>query len=231
MNSASIPATVTDGLRAMAPPVVEAGEVSLVSVGVLGVVPEAPAEPESVESGDVAAGTSPALPGVPPVTTSPGRLTVALAARAWYSLSVREAFLAGLSGILVFWYTKEHEIRKRSSLLIDDHGHALLAMGALRAVDPDRSEVLDGNSVRGSVGSVSSDGHEARVEAGDIAVHADGLARLVEGGLSNGVVSCGELELHHISHGSLQVVGGEAEAAGLGANGDDVDIGVLRCEV
>jgi hypothetical protein len=47
------------------------------------------------------------------------------------------------------------------------------------------------------------------VEAGDVAVHGDRLAGLVEGGLRDGVVAGGELELHHLADIDADVVGRE----------------------
>lgn len=116
-------------------------------------------------------------------------------------------------------------------LLVDDQVHAFLAVGTLRAVDPDGGGVVDGDGVCGGIGGASCDGDEAGEETSDVAVHGDGLAWLVEGGLGDRVVATGELELHHVSHGSLDIVGAVGDGTARGANGDDMDGGGLRCEV
>lgn len=69
-------------------------------------------------------------------------------------------------------------------------------------------------------------GDEAGVEASDVAVHGDGLAGLVEGGLGDGVVARGELELHHLADIDPDVVGRECEAA---VQGDCDDGSPLGC--
>ena len=92
------------------------------------------------------------------------------------------------------------------------------------AVDPDGLGVVDHDAVRVD----DSRGHgglcvlEPGVETRGVAVQADGLAGLVEGGLGDGVVAGEELELHHVAHGGLEVVRREGEGAVL-ADADDVD--------
>lgn len=109
-----------------------------------------------------------------------------------------------------------------NSRLIDDHHHALLAVVALGAVQPQRVGVVDLDGVgrdhahRGA----RRHGQEARVEARDVAVHADGLARLVEGGLCDGVVAGVELELHKLARLGGQPVGGVGQATILGDRDD-----------
>jgi hypothetical protein len=117
-------------------------------------------------------------------------------------------------------------------LLVDHHVHAFLAMHSLRTVDPDGGGIVDLDGVCSGISGARSNEHEAREEAGDIAVHGDRLAWLVEGGLGDGVVASGELELNHITCVGLDVVGRELDRAGLGAYGDDVNGGAaLRCDV
>lgn len=98
-------------------------------------------------------------------------------------------------------------------------------MSCLRAVGPDRGSVVNDDGVGGGLGCTSSDGHEARVEASDVAVHGNGLAWLIEGRLGDRVVSTSELELHHITYGGLDIIGRVLDSTRLGANGDDVHIG------
>jgi hypothetical protein len=94
---------------------------------------------------------------------------------------------------------------------------------ALRAVDPDGSGVVDLDGVGGDISRAGGDEVESGEETSDIAVLGDRLAWFVEGRLGDGVVSCGELELHHVSYGSSNVVGGVGEGSARGADGDDVD--------
>lgn len=75
---------------------------------------------------------------------------------------------------------------------------------------------------RGGSGG-SSDGHEAGVDAGEVGVHGDGLAGSVEGGLRDGVVVGGELELDHVADGGFDVVGVVGKGSIAGADLDDVD--------
>jgi len=101
-------------------------------------------------------------------------------------------------------------------------------MAGLRAVYPDRSGVVDGNGIGSGVSRTSRNRHEAREETGDIAVHGDGLAWLVEGGLSDGMVATSKLELNHITHSGGDAVGRVGDRTGLRADGDDVNGGGLR---
>lgn len=72
--------------------------------------------------------------------------------------------------------------------LVDHHGHALLAVARLTAVDPDRVGVVDEDGV-GRRARVECDGHEAGLDARDVGHDVvDGHARVVEGGLRCGVV-------------------------------------------
>jgi hypothetical protein len=87
-------------------------------------------------------------------------------------------------------------------------------MGCLRAVDPDGCGIVDGDGVRGGISGTRCYGHEAGVKASDIAVHAYGLAWLVKGGLRNSVVASSELELHHVAHSGLDIVGRVRDGAG-----------------
>lgn len=74
-------------------------------------------------------------------------------------------------------------------------------MLALGAVDPDGLRVVDGDGVGGrhAHGLAGGGGLEARVEAGEVAVRRDGLARVVKGRLRRGVVAGHELELDHVA--------------------------------
>ena len=123
----------------------------------------------------------------------------------------------------------KQKVEGGNSRLVDDHHHAVLAVLALGAVEPQRVGAVDLDGVgrehahRGAGGG----GLEARVEARDVAVHGDGLARLVEGRLRDGVVACVELELHELAGLRDQLVGRVGQAAVLG-DGDDP--GFLGCE-
>lgn len=114
-----------------------------------------------------------------------------------------------------------------SILLVNDQVHALLAMRALGAVHPDGSGVVDLDGIRGGLSGALGNELEAREEAlhGGVVV-GDGLARLVEGRLRDGVVSGGELELHHVSYGGGHFVGEVLELAAGGADADDMDGGL-----
>lgn len=96
-------------------------------------------------------------------------------------------------------------------------------MLALRAVDPHGGRAVDHDGVGGRGGRGGGDGHEARVEASRVGVQRDGLARLVEGRLRDGVVGGCELELHHVALGGDEVVGEVGERAVGGADADNVD--------
>lgn len=100
-------------------------------------------------------------------------------------------------------------------------------MASLGAVDPERGGVVDLDGVGGdhASGLRGSDGHEARVEASHVAHDAvDGLARLVEGGLGDGVVASNELELHHVACSGLDVVGRVGQRVVGGADRDDLHL-------
>lgn len=116
------------------------------------------------------------------------------------------------------------------SLLVDDHGHAGLAMLALGAVQPHGFGVLnhDGVGRDHALGGTGSDGLVAGEEASDGGVVlVDRSARVVKVGLDDAVVTSTELELDHVASGGLHVVRREDELA-LGArDGNDVDIGLL----
>ena len=112
-------------------------------------------------------------------------------------------------------------------LLVDDQVHAFLAVRGLRAVDPDGGGAVDLDGVGGDIRRAGGDELESGKETSDIAVLGDRLAWFVEGRLGDGVVPGGELELHHVSYGRRQVVGGVGEGSAGGADGDDVDGGGL----
>ena len=95
-------------------------------------------------------------------------------------------------------------------LLVDDHGHAVLAVLALAAVQPDRPGVVDHDGEDGDLahGQAGSDGLEARVDSGDARVdRRDGRAGLLKRRLGDGVVSSAELELNHGANGGCDLLG------------------------
>ena len=103
-------------------------------------------------------------------------------------------------------------------------------MLALRAVEPDRRRAVDHHGVGWHLGCPHRHGLEAGEEARGVRHDVvDGNARLGEGGLGDGVVASHELELDHVAHGGLDVVGAELEhlARGVG-HGDDVHGGGTR---
>jgi len=115
------------------------------------------------------------------------------------------------------------------SLLVNDHGHAGLAVLALRAVQPHGLGVLDHDGVGRdhALGRTGSDGLVAGEEARDGGVVlVDRSARVVKVGLDDAVVTSTELELDHVASGSLQVVGREDEFALGACDGHYVDIGL-----
>lgn len=104
-------------------------------------------------------------------------------------------------------------------------------MATLGAVDPQRSGVVDLDGVGGdhAGGLRGSDGHVARVEASHVGHDAvDGPAGLVEGRLGHGVVTGNELELNHIAHSGLDVVGRVDQRVVGGA--DRHDLHLLCCK-
>jgi hypothetical protein len=93
----------------------------------------------------------------------------------------------------------------------------------LRAVDPHGLRVVDEDRVCRDRHVGRGDGHEAREDAGQVRVHADGLAGVVEVGLRDGVVFGHELELNHVAFLGGDVVGAVGEGAVAAADGYDVD--------
>jgi len=96
-------------------------------------------------------------------------------------------------------------------------------MLALGAVEPHRLCVLDHDSVGGRVSGCGRDGHEARVDTGDVGVHGNRLARLVEGGLCDGVICRRKLKLHHVAFSRGKRVRGVLEGSICAADFDDMD--------
>lgn len=116
-------------------------------------------------------------------------------------------------------------------LLIDDQGHALFAVGALAAEEPHRLGVVDHDGKDGNLalGYTGGDGLVRREDTQGAGVDLlDGLARVVEVGLGDGVVTSKELELDHGARLSLDLLGPELEASGVvdgvAADGDDLDV-------
>ena len=95
-------------------------------------------------------------------------------------------------------------------------------MPSLSAVKPQGVGVVDLDGVGRDHAHAGGGCHglEAGVEAGSVAVHGHGLAWLVKGRLSDGVVACEELELDELAGGGRDLVGGVGQAAVLG-NRDD----------
>jgi len=108
-------------------------------------------------------------------------------------------------------------------VLINNHDHSLLAMASLRAINPNRSRVINRNSVCGRGRGRGTDGHEAGVETNSARrVESDGLAGLCEGRLSDSVVVGRELELDHVAYRGFDVVGAVGEGAVCVADLHDV---------
>ena len=82
-------------------------------------------------------------------------------------------------------------------------------MPALGAVDPHGVRVGHVDSEDGHLVLSSAGGswYKAGVETGGVGVHGDRLARLVEGGLGDGVVASGKLELDHLADIDADVIG------------------------
>lgn len=118
--------------------------------------------------------------------------------------------------------------KKKNSRLVDDHHHPIPAVLPLGAVDPERVGAVDPDGVgRDHAHGGAGRGRQvARVEARDVGVHRDGLTRLVEGGLCDGVVAGVELELHVLAGLRGQLLWRVGQAAIL-RDGDDP--GSLRC--
>jgi len=115
---------------------------------------------------------------------------------------------------------------RSNSLLVDDHNHAILAVLALGAVQPDGLGVINHDGVSGYHARLlgRSGGLVAGVEAGDVGHHgADGSAGLVESRLCHGVVACNELELHHLARAGLDVVWRVHEGVVGGGDSDNLD--------
>lgn len=117
--------------------------------------------------------------------------------------------------------------RVGSSVLVDDHDHAVLAVLALGAVQPHGVGVVDHDGVDGHLahGGAGGKGNIAGVDAGDVLDEVvDGRARVVEGGLGDGVVAAHELELDGIADGGLDVVGLEGGAVLANDDADRPDL-------
>lgn len=100
-------------------------------------------------------------------------------------------------------------------------------MATLRAVNPQRSGVVDLDGVGGdhASGLRGRDGHVAGVEASHVGHDAvDGLARLVKGRLGHGVVAGNELELNHVACSGLDVVGRVDQGVVGGADRNDLHL-------
>jgi hypothetical protein len=108
-------------------------------------------------------------------------------------------------------------------LLVDDHGHAGLAMLCLGAVDPHGRCGIDEDGVGRHAHVSRCNGNEARENACGIRVQAYRLAWIVKIGLRDGVVLGHELELHHVAFSSGDIVGRICEGAIRVADGYDVD--------
>ena len=108
------------------------------------------------------------------------------------------------------------------SRLVDNHHHAVGAVLALGAVQPQRVGVVDLDRVGRdhALGGAGRNREEARVEARDVAVLGDGLARRIKGRLRDGVVAGVELELHKLAGLGRELVWRVGQAAVLG-DGDD----------
>ena len=113
-------------------------------------------------------------------------------------------------------------------VLVDDEGHSALAVEAsgLRAVEPQRSLVLDGEGE--DVGGFAGLSHE--VEAREDGIVVDGLAGLLERGLGEAVVLGEEVDFDEVADLSDDVFGLEVEASicGSGTGEDAVDDTGLR---
>ena len=88
---------------------------------------------------------------------------------------------------------------RENSLLVNNHDHAVLAVAALRAVEPHGPRVVDRDGEDGDGLGAGGNGHEAGVDAGHVGVQRDGLARVVEGRLRQRVVATPELELDRVA--------------------------------
>jgi hypothetical protein len=121
-----------------------------------------------------------------------------------------------------------------TSVLVDNHGHAVLAVRASAAEEPQRPGVVDhdgesGNLAHGRAGrnvlEAGPDGGASAVGSGD-----GGKASLVEAGLSDGVSSSPELELDHGAGCGSDSIGPELGASGIvdrvAADGNDVEVNV-----
>lgn len=108
--------------------------------------------------------------------------------------------------------------------LVNDHDHAVLAVRSGGAVQPDGVGVVDTDGVNWDLahGGAGGERNVTRVDAGHV-LHglADGLARVVEGRLCNGVVATHEHELNHVASTSGDFVG--REDGSVLANADSVD--------
>lgn len=119
----------------------------------------------------------------------------------------------------------------RDILLVDNQGHALFAVGALTAEEPHGLGVVDHDCEDGNLvlGGTGGDGLVRREDAQGAGVDLlDGLARVIEIRLGNGVVASKELELDHGARLGLDLLGPELEASGVvdrvAANGDNLDV-------
>lgn len=114
-------------------------------------------------------------------------------------------------------------VGRESLLLVDDHGHAGLAMLGLRAVDPHGRGGINEDSISRDLRIGRRNRHETGEDACDARVQGDRLAWVVEIGLRDTVVLGHELELHHVAFGGDDVVGRVSEGAVCVANGNDMD--------
>lgn len=100
-------------------------------------------------------------------------------------------------------------------------------MLALGAVNPDGCSVVNHDGICRDLAGGGAGGHRyiSRVEAGHVGLNvANRLAGVVEGRLCHRVVASHELELHHIAHARLDVVGRVHQRVVSCANRNNLDL-------
>lgn len=152
-------------------------------VEVLGVLSEEPELelPDELE---------PSLELVPPRAPTDGEmLSGASFASAAYVMIVREAFLAGLRRKLISLSCLHRIVRH---IRINNPNHAILTMISLGAIVPNGLRVIDHDGICRHFWRVWLDRHKARKKTWLLRLDiVDGYARVIKGGLNNGMVLLG----------------------------------------
>ena len=118
----------------------------------------------------------------------------------------------------------------RNVLLVNNHGHSVLAMLSLRTIQPHGLCVVDHDSVCRCHGCGRRHRHISRAETSDVAVLCDGRTWVIECRLGDGMICGCELELNHVPLRSNEVVRIVGQTAVHASHSYYVDLDILSCK-